>query len=171
MFQLILGFKNEKFGYSDAMTFVADTMLGKLSRWLRILGYDTIYKSTMTPEQLAEAAENRDSIFLTRRTQLPAKAVFRNVIFIPHEKFEDQLRFIVEHCNLNISGALFTRCLKCNTEVIRISKDLLQGKIPQRTFEGTDDFYRCPQCNNIYWSGTHYRNTLNKLQRIFNPNH
>lgn len=64
-----MGFKNEKFGYSDAMTFVADTMLGKLSRWLRILGYDTIYNPTMAPDQMAEAAENRDSIFLTRRTQ------------------------------------------------------------------------------------------------------
>ncbi len=170
MFQLILGIKNEKFGCSDAMTFVADTMLGKLSRWLRILGYDTIHNPTMTLVQLAEAAEKRDSIFLTRRTQLPVKATFRDVIFIPHEKFEDQVRFIVDRCNLDISGALFTRCLKCNTEVIRISKDLLQGKIPQRTFEGTDDFYKCPQCNNIYWRGTHYRNTLNKLQRIFHPN-
>jgi uncharacterized protein with PIN domain len=171
MFHLILGLKNEKFGCSDTMTFVADTMLGKLSRWLRILGYDTVYDATMTLEQLALAAESSESMFLTRRTKLPAKTVFRNVIFIPHEKFEDQLRFIVERCNLQISGTLFTRCLTCNTEVIRIPKDRIQGKVPHRTFDGTNEFFICPHCNNIYWSGAHYRNTVNKLDRILNTNH
>lgn len=61
------------------------------------------------------------------------------------------------------------RCLKCNIEVIRIPKDQLEGKVSPRTFEGMEEYYLCPRCNNIYWNGTHYGNTLKKLEGIFNP--
>jgi uncharacterized protein with PIN domain len=148
------------------MTFIADTMLGKLSRWLRILGYDTVYDKNATIEQIADMALNSDAAFLTRRTYFPIKTAIKNMVFIPHEKIEDQLKYIAERFNLNISGPFFTRCLNCNKEIVPVAKDKLQGKVPQRTFEGTNDFYLCPQCNKIYWHGTHYKNTLNKLARI-----
>ena len=168
---MFLGFKNEKFGCNNNMTFIADTMLGKLARWLRILGYDPVYDQAMTVSQMAEAAKKPDSVLLTRRIRFHAESLIQNTVFIPHEKFEDQLRYIVGLYNLKINGPFFTRCLKCNREVIPVAKDRARGKVPERTFEGTEEFYKCPECENIFWRGAHHKNTLNKLDRIFNPNH
>lgn len=150
------------------MKFVADTMLGKLARWLRILGYDTIYDASFPFQKLVEMSNSGDVVFLTRRKYLPSGNEFSNAFYIPVEKFDDQLRFVVETFKLDIHQNLFTRCLRCNIEVRVVEKSKLKGKIPKQSFEGFDIFSECPNCHNVYWNGAHFTNTLKKLNRIFN---
>lgn len=164
---MILDYKNEKFECINKMTFIVDTMLGKLSRWLRILGYDTIYDPDLTIKQLAEESEKHNAIFLTRRKRLPENLIFRNLIFIPHDRFEDQIKFIVNKFGLSLKDQIFTRCIICNSKVSQVSKEEVSSIVPERTYAGISTFFKCPQCKNIYWIGTHYRNTIEKLKRIF----
>ncbi len=149
------------------MKFVADTMLEKLARWLRILGYDTTHSPTMSLKQLIEVSSATGEIFLTKRKTLPDGINIQNFQYIPSEKFDDQLRFVVEHFKLDINRKLFTRCLECNIEVVRADKATLEGKVPSRSLEGLEEFYKCPNCRKIYWGGTHLNNTRKKLERIF----
>lgn len=152
------------------MKFVVDTMLEKLSRWLRILGYDTTHSKTMPFKQLVEVSNVLDTVFLTKRKFLPDGVNILKMQYIPFEKFDDQFRFVVEHFKLDINRRLFTRCLDCNVEVGRVDKTMLEGKVPPKSFEGFEEFFQCPNCKKIYWGGAHLTNTQKKLERIFKQN-
>ena len=148
------------------MEFIVDTMLGKLARWLRILGYDAVYESTMTLKELAEMSNSTDTIFITRRKTLPDGLTIKNMLYVPGEKFEDHFRFIIKRFHLDTKEYLFTRCLHCNVEVKVVEKSVVVGKVPQQSFEGFQEFHECPKCHKIYWGGAHLRNTQKKLEQI-----
>ncbi|MDI6767266.1 MAG: Mut7-C RNAse domain-containing protein [Bacteroidota bacterium] len=152
------------------MKFVVDTMLEKLARWLRILGYDTTHSKTMSFRQLVEVSNVSGAVFLTKRKTLPDGVNILNVKYIPFEKFEDQLRFVVEHFHLDINRKLFTRCLQCNIEVVKVDKSTVDRKVPQQSYIGFDEFFQCPNCNQVYWGGAHLTNTKKKLEQIFKQN-
>ena len=148
------------------MRFVADLMLGKLARWLRILGYDTIYGPSTPLKDLVSLCNREHAMFLTRRKSLPEGVSLTSVFNICSEDFEEQLRRVIHHFDLDTATYLFTRCISCNVEVQPVEKVSLRGKIPERSFEGYDHFFQCPQCQSIYWGGTHRANTLRKLEKI-----
>lgn len=99
------------------MQFVADTMMGKLSRWLRILGYDTVYDSLLSLKQLTVTGNSKNAIFLTRQKIRSEDMHPKNHVYVQGEKFEAQLQFIIERFNLNTTDGLFTRCIRCNEAV------------------------------------------------------
>jgi len=149
------------------MKFVADTMLGKLARWLRILGYDTMHESSASLDDQLARASQPDTVFLTRRKSLPDGSMQANVYYVKAEKFDAQLREVVHRFGLDIECHVFTRCLDCNVEVQPVAKDSVRGKVPEKSFDGFDTFFQCPTCQAISWSGVHLTNTKNKLKRIF----
>lgn len=151
------------------MKFVADTMLGKLARWLRILGYDTVYNSSALLKALIELSNNKGAIFLTKRKSFPnGTTPPTTVYFVRGERFAEQFRCVVEHFNLTASMTIFSRCLKCNVPVRSVEKQAVEGRVPPRSLEGFDTFYECPECLAVYWNGAHYANTLRKLQTMIN---
>ena len=148
------------------MKFVVDNMLGKLARYLRILGYDTIY-----PPQ--RAADNRlqldlpDRILLTRNTRYKGQHPNQKVIFIPTENIKQQLTFLITELPIEItSEKLFSRCLDCNMPVNSIPKSEAHGKVPEKSYNFYTDFSRCPNCGKIYWRGTHTERILRMLKTI-----
>jgi len=150
------------------MKFIADSMLGKLARWLRILGYDAFYDPSVTLNQLIEMSKSSNVVFLSRRKSLPDGLHLQNMCYIPSEKIEEQIRFVIKQFNLDTRMNLFTRCLHCNAEVISIDKSLAKGKVPEKSFEGYENFSQCPNCKKIYWKGGHFLNTIKKLNNIIN---
>lgn len=149
------------------MKFVVDSMLGKLARWLRILGYDTIYEPSLSLSQLMQIAAKQKAVFLTRRKVYP-NGYYPTILFnIGSDNFEEQLRYVVEHFGLDIKTKLFTRCTRCNVKVQQVNKSIFKEIIPAKSFAGYEKFFRCPNCNKIFWSGTHLKNTLNKIEKIF----
>jgi len=148
------------------MKFVADTMLGKLSRWLRILGYDTIYEPMLQWKELVTLSNQSDAMFLTRRKSMPDDIVPKRLFNVTYENFSDQLRCVIDHFGLDTKNNLFTRCLKCNAAVIPVEKSIIAGKIPEQSYRSFQEFFQCPSCQSIYWGGAHRTNTLKKLQKI-----
>ncbi len=148
------------------MKFITDSMLGKLARWLRILGFDAFFDPSLPLNHLIEMSKSSNVIFITRRKSLPDDVFLQNICYIPSERIEEQIRFVIKKFNLDTRMNLFTRCLECNTEVISIDKSLAKGKVPDKSFEGYENFYQCPKCKKIYWKGGHFLNTIKKLNNI-----
>lgn len=146
--------------------FAADAMLGRLARWLRVLGYDTWYDIALADPVLVDLAADEDRVLLTRDRHLlqelrPARA---------HEVREDdplrQLRDLVLALQLEPPRELFTRCLLDNTPLEALPEDVALPLLPEgvRGLAGT--VRRCPSCGRLYWDGSHVRRMRAALERV-----
>jgi len=141
---------------TDELRFLADDMVGRLARWLRILGYDTYYTAPLPDEDLAGIARREDRIVLTRHEGLRELFPDLRIHVLQDENPWIQLGETVRHFDLDTeSGLFFTRCSVCNGLLERIEKTEYREEIPPRSYEAFDQFWRCPDCGKIYWEGTH----------------
>ncbi len=149
------------------MKFVADTMLEKLARWLRLIGNDVVYDSSKSFKELVNISNSEERVFLTRRKSFPegiSPIIFYDVC---SENFDVQMKRVITQFGLDINATLFTRCIECNVEVEKVkNKETVNGRVPQRSLEGFTDFFECPKCKKVFWKGAHTTNTLKKLSRI-----
>jgi len=150
--------------------FIADHMLGRLARWLRILGYDTLFAAdsaagagqALDDAVIARLAQAEDRWLLTRDRQLLRRRGLRGLL-IEAENVEAQLAQVVRACGLT-SQRLFTRCLVCNALLEEIAKSAVAGLVPPYVYRTQAQFRRCPACGRIYWRGTHWRAMSEKLK-------
>lgn len=153
-------------GVLSTVIFVVDAMLGKLATWLRILGYDARFDPALSWRECVAESNRLGAVLLTRRKSLPGITIPGTLFNVASDRFDDQIRAVIAQFGLDTTTKIFTRCLSCNVAVQPIGKPEIRGKVPDRTFDGFDEFFQCPQCLSVYWGGTHRTNTLNKLQRI-----
>lgn len=133
---------------------VADAMLGKLARWLRILGYDTLYDPHASDHCLARLARAQGRILLTRDTALARRRGVRP-LFIRSEKPEEQLAQVVDELGL-CPAEILSRCPVCNDQLEEVPRSWAWGYVPPYTFCTQREFRLCPSCNRFYWRGTHW---------------
>ncbi|NJE04890.1 hypothetical protein E3E36_01735 [Thermococcus sp. M36] len=148
------------------MEFIADMMLGRLARWLRLYGYDTLYGVEDDDEILRMAgAEGR--VILTRDATLAERArrLGIGVVLLESNSFEEQVEelrhFGVEFKELFPANA---RCPKCNGLIRHASKEEVKGKVPPSVYERYGEFYVCTDCGQIYWPGRQWREMV-KIDR------
>jgi uncharacterized protein with PIN domain len=146
------------------MKFLADNMLGRMATWLRLLGYDTAYKSDATDAQLARIARAEDRVLLTRDVELTRRRGLRFVL-IESEQVEEQVRQISHVLNLTAREA-FSRCAECNSVLEEVGKESVRGDVPPYVFHTQERFRRCPQCARVYWRGTHWAQMLGQMQDL-----
>jgi uncharacterized protein len=149
--------------------FIADAMLGKLAKWLRILGYDVAYERKIDDDALIERAGVDGRMILTRdarliRRRLRPRPLF---LFIEDDRPLEQLRQAVLQLGLSITKYRFSRCIECNALLGAVEKDLIQRYVPEYVFRTQDRFSRCPQCLRIYWEGTHSDHIRGRLRTLF----
>jgi len=144
--------------------FVADVMLGKLARWLRILGYDTLYDRKASDGELIDLATREDRILLTSDRELLRHRKAQK-FFVSSARWQDQLREVTAEFGFN-RDALFTRCVECNSRLEFIDKEQVKGKVPAYVYETQAEFVGCRICQRIYWAGTHLRGATAELQRL-----
>ncbi len=150
------------------MKFVADVMLGKLARWLRLIGYDTIYNPKLSTKELIKIANGEGRIFLTRSKRVAEELGAKNFYIVKAEKFKEQLNEVIKNLNLDTKTNLFSRCSICNTEIIEVEKSNIINLIPEETAKSFDEFYQCPKCGKIYWDGSHTARIIKILNEIKN---
>lgn len=153
------------------MKFAVDSMLGKLARWLRILGYDVVYDPSLPIGKLIERANREERIVITRRKTFPDDVSPTTMFNVECDLFPEQLYRTVSQLGLDTHTNLFTRCVGCNERVQPIDKASAAGRVPERTWRELDQFFECPCCHTVYWEGSHRTNTLKKLQRILSHEH
>jgi uncharacterized protein with PIN domain len=149
--------------------FICDAMLGKLAKWLRVLGYDTTYRPDLDDAELVRLSWLEGRIILTRDTRLAARKVARRNLVIAHDHVERQLEQVVKQLRLKVEQTAFTRCLVCNEELFAVDKEAVRNLVPPFVFATHDSFARCPNCGRHYWKGTHWQQMLERLRKVASP--
>ncbi|NMM47403.1 Mut7-C RNAse domain-containing protein [Marinigracilibium pacificum] len=138
-----------------APNFILDSHLGKLAKYLRMLGFDTLYKNNFKDEEIRNIASHENRFVLTR-DKLLKNTPDPNYYFVRSIKKHNQLIEIVNLLDLRKYFNPFTRCMTCNEELIRIEKDLIINKIDEGIAQHFNEFYLCKECDKVFWKGTHF---------------
>jgi uncharacterized protein with PIN domain len=136
-----------------------DGMLGKLARWLRMLGYNVKYSNNLDDDELIKIAKMEKRILLTRDLELYQRALSQNVkaFYVEGKQEAERLANLARRFKLKLEIDVSTsRCPKCNTKIKSIEKDKVKGKVPENTFLKYNEFWQCPKCGQIYWQGAHW---------------
>ena len=145
------------------MRFVADAMLGRLAKWLRLLGYDTLYwRGDDARLVRLVLAENR--LLLTRDTHLPPRLPPHLTLFINSDHYDEQLDQVI--ARVGLPPRIGCLCLRCNLLLEPIDKAGLRGEIPEFVWRTQERFVRCPGCLRIYWEGTHFTRMMETIERV-----
>jgi uncharacterized protein with PIN domain len=141
-----------------APKFVADSMLGRLARWLRILGFDTWYFRKIDDRELLALHAETGRVLLTRDTRLvQCRGIGRHVL-VRSDGWEEQLRQVVADLSLDVrSETMLTRCLLCNRPLENLALEEAYARIPDYVAGSTTAFRGCRSCDKVYWAGTHRR--------------
>jgi len=146
--------------------FAVDAMLGKLAKWLRMLGYDTLYNPRFSLSKLAKLGSKENRIMLTRNRRLYETAPNICGYIVSSAHFPEQLSEIIKKFSLEKEKYLFTRCTICNEKVFSIDKKEVLDRIPSFVSRTYAEFFLCPVCSRIYWPGSHFKHVREKLQEI-----
>ncbi len=148
--------------------FAAEKTLGKLAKWLRLLGFDTLYEPGIATEEFIKNLGS-DRILLTRTQRVQKLSLRCKSIFVQSDHWAAQLKQVILALGLTPSQTrFFSRCLHCNVPIVAAEKNSLWGRVPDYIFETHEHFHICPKCNRIYWSGTHTKRSLDKIRQFFN---
>ncbi|MBC7234378.1 MAG: Mut7-C RNAse domain-containing protein [Chloroflexi bacterium] len=134
--------------------FLVDAMLGRLAKWLRILGYDTRFDPTLNDAELVMLSQREDRVLLTRDAELAKRKGLR-ALLIESEDLAEQLAQLQDELGIDASAS-FTRCSLCNELLIEASWEEAEGHVPERVLGAHTRFRRCPSCGRFYWRGSHW---------------
>ena len=147
------------------LKFAADRMLGKLAKWLRIMGQDVIYGPHLTGYGLIRVARQENRLILTRDGRLKQKQP-PEFLFVESDHFRDQLRQVVMAYGLDPLAQAFTRCAQCNSLLEARAKQSVEGQVPPYVLSTQERFFGCPRCRRVYWPATHHEKMLAELRQI-----
>lgn len=147
------------------MKFAADNMLGRLARWLRVIGQDVIYGTHLSGAGLIRAARREERLILTRDRTI-GKRYPSKVLLLRSDDFREQLKEVVRALGLDPLKEAFTRCIDCNAPLEQMEKELARDKVPPFVFETQERFSFCPACQRVYWPATHHQRMLEELKSL-----
>ena len=147
--------------------FLADENVGKLGRWLRILGYDVAYQSPALDAQLALKALRENRVILTRDREFVERRMVERSLLLTSQDPIEQLKQVIRTFHLELDhNSFFTRCLDCNTPIESVPKAEVRSVVPDYVYRTQDKFHRCPTCDKLFWSGSHTTNFQDWLKRV-----
>jgi uncharacterized protein with PIN domain len=148
------------------MKFLVTRELGRLAKWLRILGFDAVYFDEDNVSSLIIQALRDERVVLTRNQRLPQSRGVK-IILIQNEKIKGQLTEVLKRLQIKpAADMMFSRCIICNEGLIGVEKVKVKNKVPEYVFKTQEDFITCPKCQRIYWLGTHWGNVISALKDI-----
>ncbi len=142
------------------MKFITDGMLGKLTRWLRMLGHDVEYSRSLDDKKLIEKAKSEGRILLTRDFKLYQQAMTQGVdtVLVEAATGAEKLADLASRFNFKLEiDVTVSRCPKCNTKIRSVSKKMVIDRVPETTSTYYSEFWECPRCEQIYWQGAHWK--------------
>ncbi len=148
------------------MKFLLTKELGRLAKWLRILGFDAVYFSKDNKGALVLSSLRDERIILTRNTRLSPFTGFRSII-IKSDFVKEQLEQVRKELKLKIDKEkVFTRCVECNVDLVSVEKGKIKKDVPEYVFKTQDKFNKCEKCSRVYWQGTHWGNVAEYLEKL-----
>lgn len=150
--------------------FLLDAMLGSLTRWLRIGGYDTEYRIDIMDEDLIEKARIDERILLTRDEELAHRSRKQGIesLYLKSVDTTEELREIIKVYQIKLDASR-SRCPICNETLDKVSKEKVKGKVPEKTWVYVNDFWECQNCGRIYWKGSHWIKITKTIEDAMKP--
>jgi hypothetical protein len=149
------------------MKFVADCMLGRLAKWLKILGFDVLFFSKAEDKDLVELSRREGRILLTRDSGLIEKSARRkNRLFVASDDWEDQVVQVLDEYGLWNEVRPNSRCIDCNRTLKPIARERARNLVTPYILEHAESFALCPACGRVFWQGTHFGDMERKIQAI-----
>ena len=146
--------------------FVADVHLGGLAKYLRMLGFDTLYSRTFSDDGIAALSTRDRRIVLTRDRDLLMHRAITRGRYVRARNVHDQVIEVVSQLDLSGSIRPFSRCMECNTGLVSVNRDDIRDRLPEGMAERYARFSLCPGCDRAYWEGSHYR----RMQKFITEN-
>jgi uncharacterized protein with PIN domain len=155
---------------SDTPKFVVDHNVGKLARWLRLMGYDARFFRGGSDAELVAIALKEGRIIVTRDTRIMQRRLVTKgklkALLIESDQPERQIRQLIDSLHLDWRFNPFSLCLECNQPLVERKKAELKELVPPYVFKTQDQFRQCPKCHRIYWRGTHWRAMTKRLEGL-----
>ena len=152
---------------SDDICFAAEATLGKLAKWLRILGFDTLYQPNVSADWLIDSIE-KERIIITRTARIRDRNTSSKLVFITSNDPFKQLGEVITALGIILKDIRpFSRCIRCNTPTQQLEKDSVRGMVPDYIWESHDTFQTCGRCRRIYWPGSHIKRSYDIIKRVF----
>jgi uncharacterized protein with PIN domain len=145
-------------------SFVADAMLGTLAKWLRILGYDTLYDPALDDYQLMRLARAEGRVLLTRDRELARRRGVETLL-IESEELDGQVHQVLDDLDLEPDQS-FSRCPVCNDPLQPLNREAARARVPAYVARTHQTFKICPACQRVYWRGSHWRRMEDRLSRF-----
>jgi uncharacterized protein with PIN domain len=149
---------------SMPLRLLADEMLGRLARWLRLLGYDTLYETGLSDHQLAARARHEDRVLLTRDRELARRKGIR-CLLVRSQELEEQLEQVIDTLGAPAAESE-PRCSSCNAQLISISRQEASLHVPAFVLDTHKRFRYCAQCRRVYWQGSHWQRVTEIADRL-----
>jgi len=150
--------------------FIVDANAGKLAKWLRMMGYDTLFFNGPDDGSMVKLALAQGRTVITRDTEfMKRKAVSSGrvkALLLTGDDPTAQMQAVIAELGLEKDYRPFTRCLECNAELFRRDKNEVAGSVPQRIYSIQEQYMQCPSCLRIYWRGTHWAAMNRKLDEL-----
>ena len=137
--------------------FIVDTHLGKLARYLRMLGFDAVCDQRFTGAEIVERSLKEKRIILTRSPEILKQKRVTHGYWLRRHKPLDQLREVLDELDLARQVKPFTRCMTCNGRIEKLEKTSLAGRIEPLILERFSEFWHCRDCGKVYWKGSHHQ--------------
>jgi len=152
------------------LKFIVDNNVGKLAKWLRIMGYDTLFFDGRNDSHMIATALAEGRVILTRDTQIMRRRVVTDgklkAILIKGDEPEQQMHQVIDTLNLDCQFRPFAICLECNQPLLERSKQQVKDLVPPYVFQTQSQYMECPACHRIYWRGTHWQAMTKKLKNF-----
>ena len=149
--------------------FVLDCNLGRLARYLRLLGFDCLYRNDFADAEIADIGSRQHRIVLTRDRRLLHRKIITHGYFVRSDQPRRQVKEVLQRFDLHRLVAPFTRCSRCNGLVSVVPKDQIEERLEPLTRIHYDDFRMCDNCGQIYWQGSHQNNARELIQEFIEP--
>ncbi|MBL7084801.1 MAG: Mut7-C RNAse domain-containing protein [Candidatus Omnitrophica bacterium] len=148
------------------MKFILTKELGRLAKWLRILGYDSKFYRQDKLSTLVIQALREERVILTRNSRL-SRFPGPRVVKIDSDFVDKQIKQVLGQIKLKAKPKeMFSRCTICNAELDDVAKGHIKNKVPEYVYETQKNFRICPKCKRVYWQGTHWGNVRKYLEKI-----
>jgi len=150
--------------------FIVDSNVGKLAKWLRMMGYDSLFFHSIDDARMIDIALAEGRVILTKDTQIMRRRVITSkrlkAVLVHDDDPAQQLHQVVKELNLDCQFRPFSRCLECNQPLMPKDREEVRDLVPLYVFQTQSQYMQCPTCHRVYWRGTHWQAMSRQLSEL-----